>query len=85
MNLEEKIANDLGKQLSDSIDFEMLTEILITCGWHVVKLPSLGNRKRSIDIVDWCHSDCKGKWKHNGRTFVFQDQGDAVTFTLKWT
>jgi hypothetical protein len=50
----------------------------------VVKLPSLLNRKRSIDIMYWCHSDCKGKWKHNGRTFVFEDQGDAVNFIFKW-
>jgi hypothetical protein len=85
MNLEKELAQEMSKEISQTIDFELLTDVLVACGWHVVKLPSLLNRKRSIDIMDWCHSDCKGKWKHNGRTFVFEDQGDAVNFALKWS
>ena len=84
MNLEEQIANDLSHELSKSIDFELLTDVLLACGWHKVKLASLLNRKRSVDILDWCYSNCKGKWKHNGSTFVFENQGDAVNFTLIW-
>jgi len=84
MNLEEELAAEMSRELSQTIDFELLTDVLVACGWHVVKLPSLLNRKRSIDIMGWCHSDCKGKWKHNGRTFVFENQGDAVNFALRW-
>jgi len=85
MNLEKEIAAEMSKEISQAIDFELLTDVLVACGWHTVKLPSLFNRKRSIDIMDWCHSDCKGKWKHNGRTFVFENQGDAVNFALRWS
>jgi hypothetical protein len=85
MNVEEEIQNELAREITNHIDFELLTDVLVACGWHVVKLSSLLNRKRSIDIMDWCHSDCKGKWKHNGRAFVFQEQGDAVNFALRWS
>jgi hypothetical protein len=85
MNLEEEIAQEISKAYNHSIDFELLTGILIACGWHVVKLPSLLNRKHSIDILEWCEEHCRGKYQHNGSTFVFEDQGDAVNFVLKWT
>ena len=85
MNLEDKIANKLSEELSQQIDFELLTDVLIACGWHCVKLPSLLNRKRSIDIIEWCEDNARKKYKHQGRTFLFEDQGDAVNFALKWT
>lgn len=85
MNLEEEIANEMSKEIAQAIDFELLTDILIACGWHAVKLPSLLNRKRSIDILEWCEEHSHGKYKHNGCTFVFENQGDAVNFSLRWS
>jgi hypothetical protein len=84
MNLEEEIAQEISKEITQAIDFELLTDILVACGWHVVKLPSLLNRKHSIDILEWCEEHCRGKYRHNGNTFVFEGQGDAVNFTLRW-
>jgi hypothetical protein len=85
MNLEDEIANKLSNEIAQQIDFELLTDILIACGWHSVKLPSLLNRKRSIDIIEWCEEHAHKKYRHMGRIFVFEDQGDAVNFTLRWT
>jgi len=85
MNLEEEIKNNLAQEITQHIDFELLTDVLIACDWHVVKLPSLMNRKRSIDILEWCEENSRRKYKHNGSTFVFQDQGDAVNFALRWS
>lgn len=84
MNLEDEIAKELSREISQNIDFELLTDVLIACGWHCVKLPSLLNRKRSIDILEWCEEHTQKKYKHMGSTFVFEDQGDAVNFSLRW-
>lgn len=84
MNLEDEIAQELSKEISQHIDFELLTDVLIACGWHCVKLPSLLNRKRSIDILGWCEEHASKKYRHMGSTFLFEDQGDAVNFALRW-
>jgi hypothetical protein len=84
MNLEEEIADKLSNEIAKEIDFEFLTDILIACGWHCVTLPSLLDRKRSIDILEWCSEQTNHKFKHHGRVFIFEDQGDAVNFSLRW-
>lgn len=85
MMIEEEIAQTLSAEISASIDFEILSRVLVdTCGWTMVDLESLESRYRSIDIKNWCESSCVDVYKHYGKTFLFKDQGDAVNFSLKW-
>ena len=83
MNLEEQITNDLSKQLSDSIDFEILTDILIACGWHKVVLTPM-THERGEEIDQWVALQVKAKYKSMGLVWVFENQGEAVNFTLRW-
>ena len=83
MNLEEQITNDLSKQLSDSIDFEILTDILIACGWHKVVLTPM-THERGEEIDQWVALQVKAKYKTMGLVWVFENQGEAVNFTLRW-
>jgi hypothetical protein len=84
MNLEEEISNKLSNEIAKEIDFGFLTDVLKACGWSIVKLESLLSRKRSVDILEWCETNLRGRYKHQGRTFIFENQGDAVNFTLRW-
>jgi len=85
MNLEEEITKELAESMCSAVDSEILMGILVdTCGWYKVQLDSLQSRKRSIDILEWCNDKCRNDWKHRGRTFVFEDHGDAVNFIFKW-
>ena len=83
-DLETEIANRLASEISADIDFQILSNLFSECGWKKVELGSLLNRKRSIDILIWCEDNIKNKFRHRGSTFLFEDQGDAVNFTLKW-
>jgi hypothetical protein len=83
MNLEEKIVNDLGKHLSDSIDFEILTDVLIACGWHKVVLRPM-THEHGEEIDQWVASQVKAKYKTMGLVWIFENQGEAVNFTLRW-
>lgn len=85
MNLEEEIATKLSNQIAQSIDFELLSDVLIACGWHRVEIKNLLNRKRSIAILMWCNDNVKNKFKHLDNTFMFENQGDAVNFALRWS
>lgn len=83
MNLEEEITNELSQQMCSAIDFEILSNMLVeACGWHRVELIHLNSKH--TDVVSWMEKFCKGKHMKRDRSYVFEDQGDAVNFTLKW-
>jgi hypothetical protein len=83
-DIESELADELSNEIAKNIDFEFLTDILIACGWTCVKLDRFRSREHSVDVVTWCHDKTNGKWKHNGRTFIFEQQKDATWFALNW-
>lgn len=85
MNLEDEIAKELSTELQSEIDFEILSDVLVkSCGWTKVTLTRFFSRKHSINILMWCEENIKNTFQHRGSTFIFQDAGDAVNFTLRW-
>ncbi len=84
-NLEEQILEELAEKMHSSIDFEILTDVLVNaCGWHKVELERFKNNHHAVDITNWCHDNVKGEWKRNGCHFIFEQISDAVVFTLRW-
>lgn len=84
-NLKEQILEELGTQMQSSMDFEILSDVLVNaCGWHKVDLERFQNNKQAVDITTWCHDNIKNEWKRNSCHFIFEDIGDAVMFTLRW-
>jgi hypothetical protein len=85
MSMQDEILDELGEKMHSAIDFEILTDILVNaCGWHRVELDRFRDNRQAVDIANWCHDTVKNKWKRSGCHFVFEDQGDAVNFTLRW-
>jgi hypothetical protein len=85
MNMQDEILEELGTQMQSVMDFEILTDILVNaCGWYRIELDRFQNNRQAVDMANWCHDTLKNKWKRNGCHFVFEDQGDAVNFTLRW-
>ena len=83
-NLKEDIINQLGKEMQEEIDFEILAGMLEGIGWHKVRIPRFYNNKHAIDIRLWCELYVKNPFETKGSTFVFENKGDAVNFTLRW-
>ncbi len=83
MNLEDEIAEDLSKQIAQEIDFELMIDILIACGWHKVVLRPM-THERSREIDQWINTQVKYKHKTRGLVWMFENQGEAVNFTLRW-
>ena len=85
MSMQDEILDELAENMSSKIDFKILTDILVkSCGWHRVELDRFQDNRQAVDIANWCHDTLKNKWKRSGCHFVFEDQGDAVNFTLRW-
>lgn len=85
MNIEDEIANELGSEIHKEIDFSILSDMLVqACGWKKVVLTRFFSRKHAVNILIWCEENIKHPFEHSGSTFVFENEGDAVNFTLKW-
>ena len=84
-NLEDEIASELSRQMCSSIDFEILSDMLVkACGWHKVEIIHWPFPATPMDVIDWVSKHCQGKYIHRDRSYIFEDQGDAVNFTLRW-
>lgn len=53
-------------------------------GWHSVRLARFAHNYHAIQVIDWCMDHVKGQWTHQGSKFVFENQKDAVWFTMNW-
>ena len=84
MNIEEEIAQDLSNQIAKSIDFELITDMLLACGWKRVELNFL-TIDNSTEILNWCKTNLKHRYQYLDNVFIFENQGEAVNFTLRWS
>lgn len=76
---------DLSKILQQEIDNEIMTDLLIKSGWHVVTPKTPNFIMPSIDMIDWCKENLvSDNWKNYGPTFLFKLEADAILFALKW-
>lgn len=84
MNLEDEIAKELSTQMQSEMDFNILSNMLVQLGWKKVVLTRFFSRKHSVNVLMWCEEHIKHPFEHRGTAFVFQNEGDAVNFALKW-
>jgi len=83
-NLEEEIAKELAEKMCSDIDFQILSDMLISaCGWtRIVLGPMTKEHGDQIDL--WVNNNVKGPYQTRGIVWIFQNESDAVHFTLKW-
>lgn len=84
MRLEEEIANELATQMQSEMDFHILSDMLVELGWYKISLDRFQNNHHAVDIKNWLEENARGFWESRGSTFVFEKEGDAVNFTLRW-
>jgi len=80
MKLEQEIANKLAKEISDQIDWNILSEILIEQGWNKVIREPLVNE----DVKGWLDLVRIGKVRSLGNEWLFEKEQDAIIFSLRW-
>lgn len=84
MNIEEEIVKELSTHMQSEIDFQILSDMLVELGWHKIALGRFQNNQHAVDIKYWLEENAQGFWECRGSTFVFENKGDAINFTLKW-
>ncbi len=84
IDLEEEMMKVLAAEIAAELDFEVMSQVMIKSGWHKVVLDRFKNNNHAIDMKYWAEEYCKFGHFNHGTTFVFEDKGDAVNFTMKW-
>lgn len=83
--LEDRIANDMARQIAEEIDWEIISNMLVMSGWVKVDLPTLDSNKRAVDMNEWMHKECIKHWKRRGKTYIFESKEEAALFRLTWS
>ena len=82
-SLEDEIISKMGKQMSDEIDFGILTEMLCELGWRRVILSPMSTED-SYEVDMWTKKHVKGNFETMGLVWVFEQEEDANWFALRW-
>jgi hypothetical protein len=84
MNLAQEITETLAKEMQESIDFEIRSDILCRFGWTRFDISRYIDNDHAVDITYWLEDNCFGEYKRDGRKFLFEDSKDATMFILRW-
>jgi len=82
-SLEDEIITKMGKQMSDEIDFEILTGMLCELGWRKIILSPM-THEDSTEVDVWTAKHVKGHFETMGLVWVFEQEEDANWFALRW-
>ena len=81
MTLQDDILNNLGQQMSQDIDNEVMCELLEEAGWHRVR----ANKKHDyLDIAKWVENNVTDQAHGYQHTWAFTQARDATAFLLVW-
>lgn len=84
MNLQDEILEKISKEMAGEIDFELLTDALVACGWTKVVLERGALPCTGVELHEWRERNLLGEWRAHNRVWLFEDPRDAVIFTLRW-
>jgi hypothetical protein len=90
----DELATKISDEIAQAIDQQLLSDIMIACGWTRVEISLQQQRNRdplssTLRCWQWAAREFgipgpRWQWDTN-RTFVFRDSADAVYFSLKWS
>ena len=82
-DLQQQMLDEMGKRMSEEIDFEILCGMLCEMGWtKVILSPMTWETGDAIDL--WMLKNCKGEYKTRGLVWLFERSEDAMWFKLRW-
>ena len=82
-DLQQQMLDDMGKRMSEEIDFEILCGMLCQMGWtKIVLSPMTSETSDAIDL--WVHKNVKNSHETMGLVWIFENEKDANWFKIRW-
>lgn len=82
--LQQQIIDQMAKEMAEEQDRQVLWSMFRNEGWHYVEISRFQDNHHAVDISYWLADNCQGKYKRNGKEFLFELGTDATMFSLKW-
>jgi hypothetical protein len=82
MNLQQEYIDKIAKNLTDTIDAQVLYKAR---GWTIVQVPNLFMHHDSQDVINWINTHCGEYQLWWGVGVAFKESKDATLFLLKWS
>lgn len=83
-SVERDIIDHAAQKLAKDIDREILWGMLIGIGWTKVQISDLQISQFSLDIRQWLNVNCKHHYQQNGKDFIFENDKEAMWFSIRW-
>jgi len=85
-DLSEELIKESAKLMQEEIDWQILCSLLVETGWTKVYINwSNMSASKSHYIKEWCRNTLTGHYKGRSGTWLFENEKDAIIFTLKWS
>ena len=79
---EDELIRRFAEDIAREMDFLTIRE-LVCRDWFEIILTPMGHEK-SEAIDQWLKDECQGRCHHMGLVFLFEQQGDAAMFALRF-
>lgn len=87
-DLQEAVMKDMAEQLAkniqEEIDFQILSDMLVSMGWHHMTFEPFREEKEAAELKEWFKTNCKGKVQSYGSNWLFENEKDMAWFILRW-
>lgn len=82
-SLQQQVLDDLAKDMSKSMDFEILCDVLSRFGWTVLEV-EYNNDQRWVDVKNWAEDNFKDSYQEHAGTWLIENAKDATMLALWW-
>lgn len=82
-NLSDHYIRQQAELLAKTIDFEVMTSILMETGWTKLVI-DYGNDQRWDVVKQWAEDNLLDKHQEHAGTWIFENKKDATAFALRW-
>lgn len=83
-SMEQELVEDLAKEMQETMDFEVLSDVLCKCGWTRLEVDDYGFHRLWFEVMDWAKENCTGDFRERLGVWIFEHPQDATAFALKW-
>lgn len=83
-NLEQEMAESLGKEFQKTMDFEIMADIMVDIRGYTRLEIDYGPGQPWVDVIAWVDNNCTGEYQEHNGVWLFENEEDAIMFKLKW-